>query len=178
MRTVVILSCLMACEPEPAPPAAGTCDLIEGETPSLDVSHYSEFGDAPEIVYCGIPPQGGAPYAPFGVRLRGVEPDDLGVNLILTAVDLDTGEEIGVAEYNQVMICSNVCNNAGYSVGAELHMLDANHMSVVEASEQVNTLLLRHLRRSQKAWAGRQSRWRAVWSSAWWGGGERAGVPA
>mmetsp|Transcript_7793 Transcript_7793/g.23186 ORF Transcript_7793/g.23186 Transcript_7793/m.23186 type:complete len:106 (-) Transcript_7793:173-490(-) len=63
-------------------------------------------------------------------------------------------------------------------LGAELHMLDANHMSVVEASEQVNALLLRHLRRSQKAWAGRQSRWRAVWSSAWWGGGERAGVPA
>ncbi|EOD10042.1 hypothetical protein EMIHUDRAFT_452783 [Emiliania huxleyi CCMP1516] len=60
-------------------------------------------------------------------------------------------------------------------LGAELHMLDANHMSVVEASEQVNALLLRHLRRSQKAWAGRQSRWRAVWSSAWWGGGERAG---
>ena len=63
-------------------------------------------------------------------------------------------------------------------LGAELHMLDANHMSVVEASEQVNALLLRHLRRSQKAWAGRQSRWRAVWSSAWWGGAEPAGVPA
>lgn len=55
------------------------------------------------------------------------------------------------------------------TVGAELHMLDSNHMAVVEAAEPLNALLLRHFAMHSAAGSGdgpsqsgraRTGRWR------------------
>lgn len=50
------------------------------------------------------------------------------------------------------------------AVGAELHMLESNHMAVVEAAEPINALLLRHLRHAQRCWEQRRAQ--PVWQGA------------
>ena len=118
----IVLLALVGCEPpEPEPPAA-LCDATPGEAARLDVSHYGTYGEPADIVYCGIPPQGGAPYAPFGIRVRGIDPDEAGLQVTMQAVDLDTGETVGTGEFTEHFICSNVGENEGHWVGSELHM--------------------------------------------------------
>lgn len=53
-------------------------------------------------------------------------------------------------------------------IGAELHMLDSNHMAVVESADQVNRVLLRHLHTAQKMWEEKHSivPWRD-WPRSW-----------
>ena len=131
MLTLLLL--LMACEPTEPDPDLGPCEVGPDEMQTIDLSHYGDYGAIDAVIYCGTPPQGGAPYAPFGVRIRGINPDELGIELTMTAVDVDTGEEVGSGDYTQQMICSNVGGNEGHWVGAELHMrfygyeLDALH---------------------------------------------------
>ena len=121
------LTALLACEEPPPddPPDPGECALDAGEEPVVELSHYfSPYGDIGETIYCGIPPQGGAPYSPFGVRLRGLDldADDGTVTVAMRATDVDTGELVGTADYTERFLCSNVGDNEGYWVGAELHL--------------------------------------------------------
>ena len=113
---------LMGCDEEPKPdPDPGACD--QAKVAALEVSHYGTFAELDDIVYCGIPPQGGAPYAPFGLRVRGVEPTDTGViPVTITATDTTSGEVVGMGEFNERFLCANAGESDGWFVGAEFHL--------------------------------------------------------
>jgi hypothetical protein len=119
---LLTLLLLVACEPTAPEPILGPCEIGPDELKSVELSHYGDYGAIGSVIYCGIPPQGGAAYAPFGVRILGIAPDDLGIDLTMVAIDVDTGEEVGSGDYIHQMVCSNVGDSEGHWVGAELHM--------------------------------------------------------
>ncbi|NCG18873.1 MAG: hypothetical protein GWP91_07670 [Rhodobacterales bacterium] len=145
-RIIALLLLTTACAVEETPPDPGLedCDTAPSEGPSMDVSHFSTYQLAPTTVYCGIPPQGGAPYAPFGVRTRGISRDPEGLLIDLTAHHTTSGDLLGEASYTQRMICGNVGESAGFWVGSELHMrfydydIETLHGSEVEINITVS----------------------------------------
>lgn len=124
MRSLVLLM-LVACdptEPPPPPPLETLCHPAEGDRPAVELTHYGTQQAEVDIVYCGIPPQGGAPYAPFSARFRALDPLDTALMVDLVASDAATGEALGAVTINQNVICSNVGANEGWWVGSELHL--------------------------------------------------------
>ena len=77
--------------------------------------------DGLEVGY-GWPPQGGAPFAPFIVRLSGLVVDDR-VEMSVDVVDDATGEVIGYGSAPMGLVCANVGDDEGWYVSAELHAL-------------------------------------------------------
>jgi len=81
---------------------------------------YGDLADGGEL-WAGIPPQGGAPYSPFRVRLEG--PDALydGIDVRVRVAEGD----VVVADDTIPMrlVCANVGENAGRWVGAEVHLI-------------------------------------------------------
>lgn len=117
----LLLGFATACEAEPEPPAlacAAGDPVVELATRAVG---YGELGNG-EAIECGIPPQGGAPYSAFLVRAAGLNQGELGLGLEIVAVDADTGEELGVADYDQRMVCANAGRSAGYWVSSEVHL--------------------------------------------------------
>ena len=96
-----------------------------GGVPSLEVAQGAlEFGaviDGVDIVY-GRPPQGGAPYAPFRLRMAGMAYEDDAIEVVMLATEVGTDVELGTGSFDQRFICSNVGESEGYLVGSELHM--------------------------------------------------------
>lgn len=104
----------------PAHPCHAEADWTVEITPARE-----PFGSMTEggPLWCGIPPQGGAPYTPVRARVRG--PDSLrdGMQLYVVATDAETGEELSVTDLPSTrMTCANVGESAGYWVGSELHL--------------------------------------------------------
>ena len=101
---------------------AGLCEATND--PLLELAQYGPYGELDDGADClfGHPPQGGAPYAPFSLRISGMDQDDLGMDVQMTATDADSGEILGTGDYLQRFICSNVGDNDGKFVGADLHM--------------------------------------------------------
>ncbi len=120
-----ILLTLAACgdgEGEDTAIDPSTCKA--SNNPTLELAQYGPYGelsDGADFVY-GHPPQGGAPYAPFSLRISGIEQGDMGMAIEMLATDSSSGEELGTGEYMQRFICSNVGDNSGKFVGADLHM--------------------------------------------------------
>lgn len=116
-----VLSFTTACEgqPGPAPLACASGEPVL-ELATRDVA----FGELEEgaVIECGIPPQGGAPYSAFLIRAAGIDQDDAGMRVELVAYDNVTGDELGVADYEQRMICANAGKSAGYWVSSEVHL--------------------------------------------------------
>lgn len=103
-------------------PVEGPCPLRDA--PSLEIGlREGAFGlsDDTTVPY-GMPPQGGAPFAPFRVRAWGVAPDPAGFHVVMIAVDSATGDVIGSGDYVQGFVCANVGESAGARVAPELHM--------------------------------------------------------
>lgn len=122
-RHLGLLIALTACaDPtDTGDPPVGSCDA--GNQPELQVSHYGTYDALGDTVYCGIPPQGGAPYAPFGVRVRGLSPEDNGgMHVVITATDVATSEVVGESEFWERFLCSNVGESEGWWVAAEFHL--------------------------------------------------------
>jgi hypothetical protein len=71
------------------------------------------------IINFGIPPQGGAPYAPFEVRLVGVEFSE--AYRIVMSADVD-GEVFETPAYNERFVCRNVGEEAGTRYSPDLHL--------------------------------------------------------
>jgi len=117
---LVALAGLCACEGDA--PIEGPCPLRE--TPSLEVAlRDGAFGLADDTtVPYGMPPQGGAPFAPFRVRAWGVAPDPAGFHVVMTAVDATSGDVICSGDYVQGFVCANVGESAGARVAPELHL--------------------------------------------------------
>lgn len=107
---------------------AGVCDPIAGEAPELEVRHYAEFTEPVATVYCGIPPQGGAPYAPFGIRVHGIDPfEGNAMTVTITATDTTTDEVVGTGEFTNLFLCSNIGENEGWWLLNEVHLRFAGH---------------------------------------------------
>jgi hypothetical protein len=87
----------------------------------LDVAHALDGWGLDETeIGCGIPPQGGAPYARFRLRIGDLDLSDGGtVQLRLT--DRDSGEQLGGAELPMGFVCANVGDDADHWVGSEVH---------------------------------------------------------
>lgn len=122
-RLVIAILCLAACDEEPPdPPPKGDQVCEDAADPALEVSHYGTFEALGDVVYCGIPPQGGAPYAPFGLRVRGVHADPTGaIPVNITVVDTQTDEVLSDADFFQRFLCANAGESDGWLVGSEFH---------------------------------------------------------
>lgn len=118
-----------ACQGETPTPVVSTADTgpgydvpcaVRGE-PALDVAHATDpWGLDEAAIGCGIPPQGGAPYARFRLRIANLDLSD-GGEVAVTVTDLDTGEDLGGATLVTGFVCSNVGDDADHWVGSEVH---------------------------------------------------------
>jgi hypothetical protein len=77
--------------------------------------------DGTPIEY-GNPPQGGAPYAPFEVRLHAEFDTTQRIEVSANAVDTTSGEELGTIVQPQVFLCANAGPHAGWLYGGEVHV--------------------------------------------------------
>jgi hypothetical protein len=108
-----------------AGPEVGPCEPADG-VPALEIGQQlavdGPMHDGDPVSY-GIPPQGGAPYAPFELRLQAelVEPTARVVSSG-EAVERSTGEVIGSVEQTQAFFCSNTGVHEGWLYGGELHL--------------------------------------------------------
>ncbi len=73
-------------------------------------------------LWCGHPPQGGAPYSPLQIRLRGPEAWSEGMLLEMIAADPEDGSELAYTDLTAGLICANVGDNEGFWVSSEAHM--------------------------------------------------------
>jgi hypothetical protein len=118
---MTLLFALVACkEPIPTEPM-GLCP--ESDDPVIEVTQGDVWGiDDGDPIQFGIPPQGGAPYAPFDVRLVGVASSQDGYTVVTDASLQSTGELVGTGEYLQRFVCANVGENEGTRFASEFHM--------------------------------------------------------
>ena len=105
---------------------SGGEDLVACEPSSfltLELAQQGPYGlseGAP--LWFGLPPQGGVPYAPFRLRLEGLNFPEQGSSVSVVATDVDTGERLGDIELLHRFICSNVGGDAGRHVAGEIHL--------------------------------------------------------
>lgn len=121
---------LAACSPGEPPPEVPSHPCASNTT-RLDVAPpQGEFGDLADgdALWCGNPPQGGAPYTPFRVRLAGPEALEEGVYIEMTAVDVEDGSELAYTDLTMGVTCANVGESAGTWVGSEAHMRYFGHV--------------------------------------------------
>lgn len=128
MRRPLALALMAACsgpDPDPGTDTDVPLPCRPGTGAVLELSHHDSAWGAlsdGDPLYYGHPPQGGAPYSPFQVRLLDVPDADLGVVIETSAVEVGTGEVLGSGTYTERLICSNAGENEGWWVGAEVHM--------------------------------------------------------
>ncbi|MEQ1502444.1 MAG: hypothetical protein ABMB14_09440 [Myxococcota bacterium] len=103
---------------DPLHPCATPEMAVEAAPPHGD---YGEFADGADL-WCGNPPQGGAPYSPFKLRLSGPDEVGEGIAVEMTATDAATGEELAYTTLTMGLTCANVGENAGHWVGSEAHL--------------------------------------------------------
>lgn len=122
MRTFVLLAALGlgACKSPPTPVDPGTCP--EAEVGEVEISQGDTWGltDGTPVQF-GIPPQGGAPYAPFEIRLLGMA-YSVSYTVQLEATRISDQAVVGTGDYTQRFVCANVGENEGTRYTPELHM--------------------------------------------------------
>jgi hypothetical protein len=122
---VGLLVGVAACDPASELPPPLPDHLCATEEQVVDLAPpEGDYGDlaSGSDLWCGNPPQGGAPYSPFRVRLQGPEAYSDGIIVELTAVDADTDELLADTEVAIQPICANVGESAKWWVGSEAHM--------------------------------------------------------
>ncbi|MCA9568616.1 MAG: hypothetical protein KC656_12275 [Myxococcales bacterium] len=115
LRLVAVVL-LVACKGS-STPVSGEC--TPNDEPTLDVAQGGDWNMPDGHVNMGIPPQGGAPYAPFEIRLVGVEAADA------YRVDMDAvvdGVDYATPPYQERFVCRNVGEEAGTRYTPDLHM--------------------------------------------------------
>lgn len=122
MRFGVWLALATGCPTQVPDEVPGPCEV---EATGIDVA--PPFGTFGELVdgsdlWFGNPPQGGAPYSPFRVRVHGPEAFEDGVTIEMSAVDAADGTELAWTSLTMGLTCANVGENEGYWVGSEAHM--------------------------------------------------------
>lgn len=114
---LVVVGCAPLPEPPP-PPCAAEEAALELAPP---FGAFGELEDGGEL-WCGDPPQGGAPYSPFRVRIEGPEALADGVSLQMTATDAEDGGVLGSTGLVLGLVCANAGESAGTWVGGEAHL--------------------------------------------------------
>lgn len=123
MRAALAAVLGAACASErPAPEGPA----LEPEVLSLEIAPPGgEYGDLVDgsSLWCGIPPQGGAPYTPILLRLTGQD-DALteGIAVEAIAADAESGEPLLYTALALELLRSNVGDSAGSWVGSEVHL--------------------------------------------------------
>jgi hypothetical protein len=116
---------LAACGAGPVDPPPEDC--VWADTPAVQVGAdvaVAPVGADDEIGY-GNPPQGGAPYSPFQVRVHASwdpEGDLPRWQVHGSATDRATGEEIATGDQPSSFFCSNTGPHMGWLYGGELHL--------------------------------------------------------
>ena len=103
---------IVACSGGGAPCGAGE--------PTIEVGQRDQWNVPDGTIAFGIPPQGGAPYAPFQMRVRGVEESSLYV-VRMDAWDAE-GNRIEERRSAQPFVCANAGVYAGYRFAPDVHM--------------------------------------------------------
>ncbi len=95
-----------------------------GAEPALEFARSVATGRPPDgaAIEYGNPPQGGAPYAPFEVRLHAEFDTTQRIEVSANAVDTTSGEELGTIVQPQVFLCANAGPHAGWLYGGEVHV--------------------------------------------------------
>lgn len=109
----------------PAPTEETGVHFCDRGEPAVEVTPargaWGELHDGGTL-WCGTPPQGGAPYSPFRLRMHGPEVTGDGIEVELIATEQGTGEELAYTSLTMGLVCANVGENEGYWVGSEAHM--------------------------------------------------------
>lgn len=94
------------------------------EPPRVEFARDVTTGTPPDgtAIQYGNPPQGGAPYAPFEVRLHAEYDTTQRIEVSANAIDTTSGEELGTIVQPQVFLCSNAGPHAGWLYGGEVHV--------------------------------------------------------
>ena len=109
----------LACATPDEPPC--TVDGPPGlELAPADVD-FGAFTEGDPLYY-GVPPQGGALYSPFHVRVTGIASLDMGANVSMIGVDPTDGTLIAETDYALRFVCANVGESAGQWLGTDLHL--------------------------------------------------------
>lgn len=87
---------------------------------ALESGSFDEVSDGMNVPV-SIPPQGGAPYTPWMVRVTGDGALNLGIRMVATATDAD-GTFLGDATLDVQPICANVEPNDGWWMITGLHV--------------------------------------------------------
>jgi len=122
VRALVFMGAVAGCAVDRVPPPTRPC-----ATDQLDLEVAPPDGDFGDLVgdpdlWCGHPPQGGAPFSPLRVRVTGPDVFADGVDLDMSVVDNQTGEELGHTALALGLTCANVGDSAGTWVGSEAHL--------------------------------------------------------
>ncbi len=121
-----LLALLVGCEGAPADTGTGPlppADCFDESGARLELSLESgSFDDVEEGMTApvSVPPQGGAPYTPWMVRVTGDGALNGGVRMVATASDDDV--EVGDVEIDLVPICANVAPNDGWWMVSGVHV--------------------------------------------------------
>jgi len=98
-------------------------DCVPSPTPQLEISQQGSYGLVDgDPLWFGLPPQGGVPYAPFRLRIDGLNRADLGTSVWITATDVETEERLGDIELVHRFVCANVGEDEGQHVAGEIHL--------------------------------------------------------
>ncbi len=101
----------------PAHPCASDTVGLEVAPPEGDFGDLAEGG----LFWVGDPPQGGAPFSPFRIRVSGPDAMFDGVDVNVRVVGTD-GTLITEDSVEKGLTCANVGENAGLWVGSEVHL--------------------------------------------------------
>lgn len=110
-------------DPDPPVPEGCMWDGVPALEVAQDLSTGAPMDDGDDVAY-GTPPQGGAAYAPFQVRLHGTPPEGVGERwpVTATAYDAGTGDVLGEASQPQAFFCANTGVHDGWLFGGEVHV--------------------------------------------------------
>lgn len=120
MRRAIACLALAACGgSDPGPPCQEASDRAVDLVPA-DVE-WGAFNDGDDLPY-GNPPQGGAPYSPFRVRVGGLARLSESAHVTLSATDQADGTPLGDIAYDMRFTCANVGDSAGMWMAPDVHL--------------------------------------------------------
>ncbi len=118
-----MLTLALACvTPEPVDSGEAPTGC-EGGSPELELAQPdTDYGleDGAEV-WSGIPPQGGAPYSPFRIRVRGVSGLETEAVVSISIEDTLDGADLASVVQTHGFLCSNTGTSNGWWVASEVH---------------------------------------------------------
>ncbi len=102
----------------PAHPCHSDVARVEVSPPN---GAYNDLEDGASLWF-GRPPQGGAPFSPFRIRILGPDAFADGIELEMEVEQATDGAQLAYTTLPLGLTCANVGDSSGYWVSAEAHM--------------------------------------------------------